>query len=183
MTNFKTTAALVVCMVTVTACGGGNSGTNNALSPSVPTQTPKEQVAALEASGAIPNLDRSVSPNGVDVNLNGVRDDIEAFLLTNYPSTIERVAATQFASAVQAAVSVNKADTEAVKTISIRMSRAVNCIYSKFGAKGSTKRPAAVVDEVRSLSTNTKTRLLAYLAYSKALDGTSTSLPEGDTCE
>ena len=37
--------------------------------------------------------------------------------------------------------------------------------------------------ELEGVTTNTKARLLAYLAYNKALDGTSSSLPVGDTCE
>lgn len=41
-------------------------------------KTPKEQVVALETSGAIPKLDRGNTFVGTDANANGVRDDVEA---------------------------------------------------------------------------------------------------------
>ena len=84
---------------------------------------------------------------------------------------------------MQAAIDVNKSDLTEVKALSIKATRAVNCIYSKFDGTLGSKQPALVVEELRAVSTNTKARLLAYLSYSKALDGTSGALPEGDTCE
>ena len=119
---------------------------------------------------------------GIDANTNGIRDDVEGYVSAQYSTALQRSAVNQFASVMQAAMLVNKGDLAAVKAVSVRGARAVNCIYSRFDPNGDTK-PAAVVAEVRAISTNTKARLLAYLAYSKALDGTSGALPEGNTCE
>jgi hypothetical protein len=145
--------------------------------------TPKQKIQSLEDQGAIPNLERSPDVQGTDVNTNGIRDDVETYIATYYTSTPQRSAAEQFARVVQAAMLVDKTNAAAAKSIALRSSRAVNCIYSNFNGNLGTKKPAAVVKELKSLSTNTKARLLAYLAYSKALDGTSGSIPEGDTCE
>lgn len=120
---------------------------------------------------------------GPDINNNGIRDDIETYIATNYTSTTQRTAAEQFARVMQAAMLVDKADIAAAKAIALQGSKAVNCIYSRFDGNAGSKQPSAVVEELKSVSTNTKARLLAYLAYSKALDGTAGSIPEGDTCE
>lgn len=149
----------------------------------VSSLTPKERIAALEDQGALPKLDRSSDVQGPDVNANGIRDDVETYIATNYTSTPQRAAAEQFARVIQSAMLVDNTDAAAAKAIALRGSRAVNCIYSHFDGNAGSKQPAAVVEELKSVSTNTKARLLAYLAYSKALDGTTGALPEGDTCE
>lgn len=145
--------------------------------------TPKQEIQSLEDQGALPRLDRSSDVQGTDINANGIRDDVETYIATNYTSTLQRAAAEQFARVIQSAMLVDKTDAVATKAIALRGSKAVNCIYGHFDGNAGSKQPAAVVEELKSVSTNTKARLLAYLAYSKALDGTTGALPEGDTCE
>jgi hypothetical protein len=168
-----------IFIASISGCGGGNGDTPK----TEPILTPKERVAALESGGNIPKLDRSAILIGADTNMNGIRDDVDAFIAEKYQTQIQNAAAQQFSAVVQAAISMNKADLVAVKALSIRGTRAVNCIYSKFDGAAGSKQPSQVVEELRAVSTNTKARLLAYLSYSKALDGTSGALPEGDTCE
>ncbi len=168
-------AAAIVAMGILSACGGGSSSVS-------PNASPKAKVQALEESGAIPNLERTDTVAGIDADTNGIRDDVEAYISAQYGTADQKAAARQFAAVMQAALLVDTTDLAAVKAISVRGSRAVNCIYRQFDA-GGDKQPAAVVAEIRSASTNTKPRLMAYLAYSKALDGTSSALPEGNTCE
>ena len=143
----------------------------------------KAKLQELENSGAIPKLDRSDSVAGTDNDLDGIRDDVEAYISANYAGDAQRAAARQFAKVLQDAMLVDKADLAAVKAIAVRGSRAVNCVYAHFDGMEGSKQPSRVVEELRAVSTNTKPRLLAYLAYSKALDGTAGALPEGDTCE
>ncbi len=173
--RLKTLLAVAAAIVALSACGGGSSSVS-------PDATPKTRIQGLEESGAIPKLDRTDTVAGIDANANGIRDDVEAYVSAQYRTTEQKSAANQFASVMQAAMLVNKDDLPAVKAVSVRGARAVNCIYSHFNVDGD-KMAAAVVEEIRSISTNTKPRLLAYLAYSKALDGTSGALPEGNTCE
>lgn len=37
--------------------------------------------------------------------------------------------------------------------------------------------------DLEAMTTNTKKRLLAYLAYNKARSGTVSTMPKGDTCD
>lgn len=153
------------------------------ISPDAAIMTPQQRIQSLEDQGALPKLERSTDVQGSDINTNGIRDDIETYIATNYTSSTQRAAAEQFARVMQAAMLVDKTDIAAAKAIALQGSKAVNCIYSRFDGNAGSKQPAAVVEELKSVSTNTKTRLLAYLAYSKALDGTAGSIPEGETCE
>ncbi len=141
----------------------------------------KEQILALEASGTIPKLDRSDSLAGTDANSNGVRDDVETYISSGYTQAQQRAAALQFAKAMQAAVLVGGTDIDAGKRVTLQLLRGVNCVYAKF--TGSNPQAAVVISELEAISTNTKQRLLAYLAYNKAMDGTSWAMPDGDSCE
>ena len=178
--------ALMIKKIVVTSlvgilagCGGGSSSGTGADT----AKTPKEQVVALETSGAIPKLDRGNTLVGTDANANGVRDDVEAILTSNYTSKIQLAAAMQTAKAMQNALTVDTTDIPAVKVVDREISRGINCIYSKFDGANNSKQPAQVAQELEAITANTKQRLLAYLQFNKALDGTSSALPEGDTCE
>ena len=144
---------------------------------------PKEQLAALENSGAIPKLERGNTLQGIDANGNGVRDDVEAYINANYTMPLQRAAALQAAKAFQATLLVDPSNVQAAKVTASRVIDGLNWIFSRFDGAPATKDPSQVSKELEAITTNTKQRLLAYLAYNKALDGTSSALPEGDTCE
>ncbi len=145
--------------------------------------SPQEQLAALESSGAIPTLERGTTLAGSDTDGNGVRDDIEAYISAQYSGISQRAAAMQAAKALQAALLVNVQDAIATKDVSRKITYAANCIFDRFLGASASRNPARVMRELEGITANTKPRLLAYLAYNKALDGTSSALPEGDTCE
>ncbi|MEO8155233.1 MAG: hypothetical protein ABI605_19375 [Rhizobacter sp.] len=119
---------------------------------------------------------------GTDKDQDGIRDDIQAFIAGSKLSSPQQAASRQFAKVMQDAMRVDKTDLAAVKAISIRSSRAVRCIYARFDGPQS-KPPAAVVAQLREISTNTQQRSLAYRSYAQALSGTSGALPTGNTCE
>ena len=176
---------LISAVVILAGCsGGGGGGSAGGSSVPPPTdQTPKEKIATLETTGAIPKLDRSTTISGTDANANGIRDDIDAYITSNYSEAPQKAAAIQTAKAIQATLFVDTTNINAVKEAKIRASKAIHCIYFKFDGSNNGKQPAQVSQEIISLTTNTKERLNAYLKYSKALDGTSWAMPEGDTCE
>lgn len=185
ITRYALPILVTVFIIGIYGCGS-NDGTSQTTSPTGPPVTDpaaKEKLAALEDSGAIPKLERTDSVAGIDANANGVRDDVEAFIATHYSNPAQQAAALQFAATIQAAMVVDKANLAAAKAIAIRISRAINCLDTKFDSSSGGKDAAAVGQEIESISTNTKARLLAHLAYSKALDGTVGNLPEGNTCE
>lgn len=148
------------------------------LAVSARAETPLQK---LEASGELPVLDRSDSMAGSDENQNFIRDDIDAYIGKQGYTEPQRKAATQLAREFQQAVIAGGEQalaTDKAKPIALRMSRAINCIYSV-----QPETAARSVETYKSLTTNTKKRLKSYLRYSKALDGTAGGIPHGDTCE
>lgn len=141
----------------------------------------KEQILALEASGTIPKLDRSDSLAGTDANSNGVRDDLDTYISSIYIQAQQRAAALQFAKAMQAAVLVGGGNADVRKMVAQQLNDGVSCVYAKF--YNTDTRPSAVIDELEAMTTNTKRRLLSYIAYNNAMDGISLAMPEGDACE
>ena len=172
---------IALFVITITGCGGSSGGGDEISSGE--EATPAEKITALEESGALPQLERSNSIAGEDMDSDGIRDDIEAFIDANYSAAPQRAAVIQSAKALQEAILADVSDVIAVKEINRKISRSDHCIYSKFDGANDSKQPAQVSQEIESLTKNTKERLLAYLAFSKALDGTSWTTPEGDTCE
>jgi hypothetical protein len=168
-------------VVTLVGCDGEDS--ESGTSSDTQQNTPKEQVIALETSGAIPELERGTTIAGTDSNTNGIRDDIEVYIDLNYSIASQHAAAMQSAKAMQEALLVDTTNIVAVKEVNRKISRADHCIYTKFDGSNNSKQPAQVSQEIESITTNTKARLLAYLAFSKALDGMSWAMPEGDSCE
>ncbi len=141
-----------------------------------------EQIAKLENSGAIPKLDRSDSLTGTDSDNNGVRDDIDTYISSNYSIPNQKTAVLQTAKALQKTLMVDTNNIESVKEVNRQVSRGIDCIFTVFN-NNSTKSPTQAVQELESITANTKQRLLTYLKYNKALDGTSSALTEGDSCE
>ena len=174
------TKKILIILLTAIFAGCSNSGTENI--PNTPS-TPKDQIASLTSSGVIPDLERGTDIAGTDTNSNGIRDDIESYINDNYSVPHQHAAAIQSATALQEALLLDTTNTITVKEVNRKIARADHCIYKQFDGENNSKQPAQVSQEIESITTNTKERLLAYLAFSKALDGTSWAIPEGDTCE
>lgn len=131
-------------------------------------------------SGPIPgDLDRSSSLAGVDSDSDGVRDDIARYIDAHYTEPRQRDALRQHAKALQRSLLVKEGDLTEGKRATIEISHAIRCIYTVF-PRGEAGKES---QKIESLVTNTKTRLLAHLGVSRTMDGTSWSLPQGDTCK
>lgn len=157
--------------------GGGSAKAQNA------ELTPQEKILQLEDKGLIPKLERGDTLSGLDGNSNGVRDDIDAYIQRSFQKAEQQAAATQTAKALQRSLVIDVADPLAVKSVDIELARGIHCIYSKFKNSPGEKTAARVVGELEAITTNTKARLRAYLGFSKALDGTVTAQPRGESCE
>ena len=162
-------------------CSGGGGGGNSDSGSETQDKTPLQKFQALEASGKYPKLDRTDTLSGIDANDNGVRDDIEAYIAKTYPKEEQRKAAMQDAKTVQLAILAG-GDKHKAKQVSLLESKSIHCLFVRWKEDPSFN-PDAVSDEILSLTTNTRARLNAYLAYNHALDGTSSRLPNYDTCE
>lgn len=119
---------------------------------------------------------------GLDLDSDGIRDDVGQFIESSYTRTTEMAAARQFARAVQAAVLAGSREPRMTRLISLQMSRALNCVYVSFAGNASMTHPESVIETVRSLTTNTPERLNAYLAFAKSQDDTAYDLPRGASC-
>lgn len=139
---------------------------------------------ARQDDAALPkDLDRSPTLQGVDTNANGVRDDIERYVGERFGDAQQQKAMFQNARALQKALLVPPGDVAQAKAVNVELVRATHCIYSAFPADSGGVTASRVGRELEALTTNTRQRLEAYLAFSKTLDGTSWSAPKGGTCE
>lgn len=168
----------------LTGCVDEDKNTNtDVTNPPEAGTTPKAKLLELEESGAIPKLDRSDTLTGIDDNANGVRDDIEEMFARDNMSNEQLAAAMQTARALQKTLTVDTTDILAVKAVAREAGYGLDCIYSKFDDVNHSKNAGRMASEIEAMTTNTKQRLLAYLRYNGALDGTVSSLPDGDTCD
>ena len=129
-----------------------------------------------------PNVGHFSELMGVDSDNDGIRDDVGKFIQASYSKNNEVAAAKQYARAVQAAVNAGAQQPQKTRVISLQISRAVNCVYVSFASDGLNTPPGKVIEQVRSLTTNTKERLNSYLAFAKTQDDTAHDLPRGATC-
>jgi hypothetical protein len=123
----------------------------------------------LEASGQLPQLERLPLVGGVDADNDGVRDDIADHIRKTYTDPVQYRAAMQVARAYQNQLLVDKHDHIALQAASEQMMRAIACV-GRHAFSGEANRSARnrVFNELEAMTTNTKERLQAYLAYNKA---------------
>ena len=179
-------ALLALCTgLALAGCGGGKgAGTSPKTPPPPPEPTPQEKIAQLEASGQLPQLERLPLIGGMDADNDGVRDDIADHIRQTYTDPVQYRAAMQVARAYQNQLLVDKHDHIALQAASEQMMRAIACVRRNAFA-GDTGRLAGsrLMDELEAMTTNTKERLQAYLAYNKARSGSVSVRAEGEVCE
>lgn len=206
VSNRKLSASLRCCVSGVvlttllSACGGrGNEGvaipegassaTSLAVGPGIvapsgaaPVQAPTlaQQATALERSGAYPALDRSSDTKGPDANGNGVRDDIEAWINAQSVNDGQRRALMQKARALQRTLVVELQDQRALQEAGEGLAASSNCGIIQFSPYSTFSRFAG---KIEAMTANTKERAARYMQYNAARSGSSTTLPDGDTCE
>lgn len=154
--------------------------------PAAPTVIPKEpslaeQIKALEASGTLPILDRSTDIKGPDQNLNGVRDDIEAWIAALPITEVQKKAAVQDATAMQKTLLVDLNDKVAQQTVGDESMAATACMSDVFmpNYQESFKLSA----KIEALTANTKERAYRYIQYNQARSGSSTTYPTSNSCK
>ncbi|WP_425953325.1 hypothetical protein [Ralstonia pseudosolanacearum] len=168
---------VVASVIALSACGGSPDSQAQTTSGS---ETPAQAIQRLEQSGQLPILDRSADLKGPDADNNGIRDDIDAYIAKQPYTPAQKSAATQYAKAMQQAITTDPTNSAAVRAADQQANRAIHCLWNRF-----TSNPdaASVVSTYEKLTANTEVRTRAYLGYNKALDGTVSSQPRGDTCD
>ncbi len=129
-------------------------------------------------------VDNSNSLSGIDENHNHVRDDIEHYINTTFTIAPQRAAALQLAKALGETLNVNTThNNAAAKTASLKVSQAINCVFQQFTNASDAMAPNTIVTQLETITVNTSARKVAYQQYNAALNGTTSTLPEGNTCE
>ncbi|RYF49203.1 MAG: hypothetical protein EOO27_34060 [Comamonadaceae bacterium] len=158
--------------------GGATTPAGGVSTPNAPTL--REQIAALERSGAYPALDRSADIAGPDANGNGVRDDIEAWINSQQLSDAQKKALMQRGRALQKTLLVSLADQAALQVTGEGLMAS-----SKCGGESFPKRTDfySLGNKIEAMTANTRQRAERYMKYNAARSGSSTTYPEGNTCE
>ncbi len=173
------------------ACGGGKSSPSSAGQPVQPVERGmKEQLEALEKAGELPALDRSTDIAGPDIDRNGIRDDIDAYIAALPVSDAVKKAARQVARVQQKALLINLKDQPALlrlanaeATSNACMSSAVLSGVSPELESRTLRDGHAITFKIEAITANTPERAERYLAYMGALHGTTTTYPTGKVCE
>jgi len=142
--------------------------------------TLRDQIAALEQSGANPKLDRSADLAGPDANSNGVRDDIEAWIHSLKLSDVQTKALMQDARATQRTLVVSLDDKDALQRAGEGLAASSQCGMLQFPEYSDFSKLAG---QIEAMTANTRQRAERYMQYNKARSGSSTTSPNGDTCE
>ncbi|WP_028601594.1 hypothetical protein [Ottowia thiooxydans] len=137
------------------------------------------QIENLENIGQIPRLDRGTSIAGVDVNGNGVRDDIEDVIAAQPFSDVQKKALLQAGRALQLSLITPLNDKVALDRIGALSAASVRCIGRVFDSRDSD----VWLTKIEAMTANTRQRAQRYLDYNKAVSGSFTRMPDGDTCE
>lgn len=157
--------------------GGSSSG---ASSPVPGSSTLAQQIEQLERKGSYPILDRSPDIAGPDANNNGVRDDIEAWIGTLDVTEPQRKALVQDARATQRTLLVDLTDKAAVQRVGEGLMAANHCGAIRFKPFAEFIGPS---QKIEAMTANTRQRAERYMQYNKARSGSTTTLPNYDTCE
>jgi len=139
-------------------------------------------LAALDQNGSLPILNRDNTVTGIDVDANGVRDEIDAYIASLSDSIPQKAALTQASSALTNAMLVDVTDENALNAAMNIITNSVTCVDSRYNTATNITMGRDKGDLITSLTINTKTRFSAYERYNVALNGHTFSLPEGDGC-
>ena len=118
---------------------------------------------------------------GTDGDQNGVRDDVDSYIRSEFVARPQRNAAEQYGRALQKVVMMSTADE--AESLMIEVSSSMACIYSVFEGGDRAFHPAAVSQKLEDETFDTNARKKANDRFGQALDGLSWGLSEGETCE
>jgi hypothetical protein len=163
--------SLVLCMG---ACEGRQQP-----KPQPPILT--QQIDKLVKDGQLPQLDRSSDLKGPDQDNNGIRDDIDAWIVAQPITDVQKKAAQQAARVMQLELLVNIDDKSELNRLGNASMAAVKCLGDSF--KPDYQEGLNLSASIEAITANTKERAKQYIAYNRARSGSTGRLPQGNTCE
>ncbi|BCM26001.1 hypothetical protein [Methyloradius palustris] len=138
-----------------------------------------------EQSKAYTFLDRTDTLGGVDVDQNGIRDDIQKFIDQKKYTERERVGITQMAKSIQEIVKLDLKDEAAVHDATINSYKATACLIQvttdenkakalmgdkNQGAVSNDKTLLQTAQQLGNMTANTRIRIVNYLAFNDEVD-------------
>lgn len=168
------------------ACGGSDKNSQSAAETATAAKLPAADrstvtVESLERNGKLILLDRTTDITGMDLDKNGVRDDIDRWVQSQPFSTDQKKAATQLAVAIQSSLVVDISNDIALRAVQTASREAVTCIFARFPTDAQPN-PSKVIHSLQKYTVNTRERVMVYLAYNHALNGSVNKIPPGDNC-
>lgn len=174
--TLTSTLALAVIAFSLRACGGGGARSDPPESPTL-----AQQIETLEKAGNLPQLDRPSDIKGPDADYNGIRDDIDAWIAAQPITDVQKKAAQQTARVRQAELLVDLTNGPELDKLGDLSMASVKCLRLSFMPE--YQRGYDLSGKIVAMTANTRERAKKYLAYNRAVSGSSGRLPEGDTCE
>ena len=149
--------------------------------PPTSHQSVSEALTNLEASGALPTLDRSASLADGDSDGDGVGDDVASYIESLPDTPAQKSAMRQTSRAIRSAMLIGPANVAPMelRARSTALGNAVHCLWTTYGQD----RANAKLSDIRKVTLNTPERFNAYMQYNNKVSGFATRLPKGDTCE
>ncbi|WP_043005172.1 hypothetical protein [Comamonas testosteroni] len=136
-------------------------------------KTLARQAFDMRQSGRLLPEDRSSSLLGIDADMNGVRDDIDAFIAHVLHPEIQE-AAWQHARGYQRSLLVNAADRDAVRADTNQSAIDMGCVFEKareMRARGNQVDAREISATLQELTYNTQARKDHDRAMSRSADG------------
>ena len=120
----------------------------------------------------------------VDVNSNGIRDDIDSLIQSSFADTAtHRRAAEQYARAIQLQLMMDNYSKNSVRGSIDRMTDAVHCVFSVFPSGDSNLNPNYVADKIEFRTVNSRERWKKLWVLSSAAGGLSWEIPTHEACD
>lgn len=178
---------VALMLFALAACSGSDgvaqapTMSNSPTIPTAPTAlTIKELIKALEDTGKLPKLDRSTNIAGPDINNNGIRDDIDAWIAALPITDSQKKAAEQAAISLQATLLVDLNNKSELNRVGELTNRSVTCLTQVF--MPDYQRGFDLGSQIEAITANTKERTKQYIAYNRARSGSVTSSVSGNAC-
>lgn len=159
--NWALPAALAAAILA--ACNGANGD----LETGGKSATVGQALEKLEASGALPVLDRSSSIAGGDANADGLRDDIAQHIDRRPDTGLQKNSLKSFSRALTSAMTVDINDPNALRAVANHINTAVSCIWKNYPENSAS----SLVREIEKLTVNTRSRYDAYMRFNAAMNG------------
>lgn len=118
-----------------------------------------------------------------DILNQDVTSDIAAYIDSLNLTVDQRSAAMQAFLAMEAVLSVNVKDLEAVRKVNLALAQADHCLYLLFEPGLDKINAAQVSHTLEQMAISTPERQQRYAAFNRAMSGATWALPSNSICE